>query len=116
MPQVNDWKSWIAIGCSACMVVFIVMVGLNLLARTLKGFRGRMGDKSISIGADHECKQEDLLARMNVRISLLAAGIIALLDHAISQGANGPTARIRDSLIENSDNWQEFTAKKVVAQ
>lgn len=111
MPQ--DWQSWgFLFG-----IVAAVMIGLIIIVRSRKSFRLGLGDKSFAVGGagvEHDCKQEDYLVRLSARIELLAAGMAALLDQAIKQGANGPTESIRDDIAKDSSTWQKYLTEKVV--
>lgn len=110
----TEWKAWVAIGVSVCIAVLIIMLGLILIARILRGFSGKKGGASFTLGAEHECRQEPLLKRMVIAQDLQMAGSVALLDWAIKQGANGNTATIRDKIAKNAGAFQEFLINKGV--
>lgn len=107
----TDWKIYGIM----CIAVLIIMAGLVLIARLLRG-RIKVGKGSVIIGPEHLCTKAPTLERIVTSIDLLLAGQVVHLDWILKQGANGYTKETRDKIAANAQAWQEFLIKKGVGE
>jgi len=107
----TDWKIYVIM----CIGVAIVMAGLVLVARMLRG-KVKVSKDALIIGEDHQCTKGPTLERIVTSIDLLLAGQVVHLDWILKQGANGYTKETRDKIAANATAWQEFLIKKGVGE
>jgi len=107
----TDWRAWAFI----CIGVFIIMTGLVIIARMLRG-RVKVKKGSIEIGDEHGCTKGPLFERILTSLDLVMSGQVVQLDWILKQGANGNTKETRDKIANNANAWQEFLIKKGVME